>query len=203
MADFLISLCVEPCTDALFDVREANARRHVARVESSEQEHYLFLQAAWKKCKRCLLALLVAEWCRPRSRHGQPSGVDRARVGLQFEGQSGSPEIAHAARMAETSAGSFLRGSRAGHLRAHAQQTCEEICPPAQAARARTSSVFARSGKSGSLCNHLCKLGWSEARRSPGKFDPFKISGVVRPRSQTVDHMGTAPIAFRVKSESG
>ena len=40
MVDFLFSPCEEASTDALFDAREDNLRKRMARMESSEQEQY-------------------------------------------------------------------------------------------------------------------------------------------------------------------
>ena len=121
----------------------------------AREEHYLFLQATSKKCKRCLRYWLQngADLARGTANHPEWITLE----GSQFQRQAGSPEIAHAARMEESNLpGPFCTEAELGtylrvfskHARKYARQLRQQE---------REHHLFLRAA--GSLCKE-CVQAW-------------------------------------------
>ena len=138
-------------------------------MESSEQENSVFAGRLEE-----MQEVLVAERCRPHSTHGQSSRVDRARVGWQFQRQSGSPDCSRRKNGQEICRVLFARWpnwtftctcspNTRGHMLAGSGRKSENII---------CSCVLREVS-----AKHVYKLAWIEARTSPGHFVRLRLGG--------------------------
>ena len=158
MTDLLISLREEASSGAFFHAREDNLRQRISCMESSKQEHYLFLQAASKTRKRCLHYWLQkdADLTRGTANHPEWIALNWARS------SNANPEVLRLLTLQDWPRylpGPFCVASRTGHLRARVQLRPQE----------REHHLFLARGRK-SLQSMCTSLAGARRGQAPGHF---------------------------------
>ena len=124
MADPSVSLCDEANVDGYVHIADEVLRSLTVCMDEGERDHYMFLDAAFAKCERCLAFWLHhgADLSRGTARHPDWIALEWARASNAVAGSSSlSARSGKSLQILRAS----LAGSRSGHVLRHSGRGAE------------------------------------------------------------------------------